>query len=278
MLLTLGDLVEDIAVELGGPIVVAADTPSLITRRRGGSAANVAVCAALGGAATRFVGQVGDDAIGRALTDEMAAAGVDVSCVRRRGSTGTIVALIDGRGERSMLTDRQACTTLDEPSPAWLDDIDVVHVPLYSFATEPIASTAHTVVRWAHDRSIAVSIDLSSTTVLDALGPTAAAALVDTIAPDIVLANADEAEAFGVAGPIGSAVTVVKHGGDPAVVYVSGATALTVACPQRFDGTDTTGAGDAFAAGFLTADWRHDPRAATLAGHASATRLLAARA
>lgn len=279
MLLTVGDLVEDIAVALGGPIRTAADTPSTITRRRGGSAANVAVAAATAGFDARFVGQVGDDAIGRALTDEMGAVGVDVGFVRRHGTTGTIVALVDASGERSMLTDRRACVALTDPTPDWLDGIDVVHVPLYSFAEGQLAETARTVVRWAHGRTVSVSVDLSSTTVLDALGRDAVAELLRAMAPAVVLANADEAAAFGVTGAIGDALTVVKHGADPTVIHRPQAPLdpVVVAPTERFDGIDTTGAGDAFAAGFLTATWRDDPAGAVAAGHRLAARLLAAR-
>ncbi|RLE21703.1 MAG: sugar kinase, partial [Actinobacteria bacterium] len=46
MLATLGDLVEDIVVRHDGPINDASDTIATITRRRGGSAANVASVAA----------------------------------------------------------------------------------------------------------------------------------------------------------------------------------------------------------------------------------------
>ena len=47
--------------------------------------------------------------------------------------------------------------------------------------------------------------------------------------------------------------------------------------PDPVIGADTTGAGDAFAAGFLVGPWRDDPDAATIAGHRSAARLLAGR-
>jgi sugar/nucleoside kinase (ribokinase family) len=44
------------------------------------------------------------------------------------------------------------------------------------------------------------------------------------------------------------------------------------------DVTDTTGAGDAFAAGVLTSvSWRTDPGAACALGHRAAARLLSSR-
>jgi sugar/nucleoside kinase (ribokinase family) len=274
MLLAVGDLVEDIAVELGGPINTAADTPARIRRRRGGSAANVAVAAARAGASVRFVGQVGDDAVGASLIAELAACGVDVGFVRRRGATGTIVAVVDVHGERSMLTDRRSCVALDAPSRAWLGGVTVVHLPLYSFNGGPIAATSRTLVEWSHELGLAVSIDLSSTTVLRQIGIDGARALVAAIDPDVVFANADEAAAFGITGTTGRALTIVKHGAAPAVVHRPGHAGTPVACEHRFDGVDTTGAGDAFAAGVLTSTWRTDPIAAVGAGHAAAAQLL----
>ena len=129
MLATLGDLVEDVIVRIDGPVNVASDTPARISRRRGGSAANVAVAAAGLGHPTRFLGQIGSDAIGSAMLAEMTAAGIDVAMVRRAGSTGMIVALVDASGERSMLTDRRACIDLSDPDPSWLDGVDILHVP-----------------------------------------------------------------------------------------------------------------------------------------------------
>ena len=97
VLATLGDLVEDVAIRVDDPVNVATDTAARIERRRGGSAANVAAMAAQLGHRSRFVGQVGVDAIGTALIADLAADGVDTSFVRRGGRTGTIAVLVDAR-------------------------------------------------------------------------------------------------------------------------------------------------------------------------------------
>ncbi len=60
MIVTLGDLVEDVVVELGGPVNVASDTDASIERRRGGSAANVA--AVVGGLGLAPGANIGSDA------------------------------------------------------------------------------------------------------------------------------------------------------------------------------------------------------------------------
>jgi sugar/nucleoside kinase (ribokinase family) len=280
MLAALGDLVEDVVVRLDGPVNVASDTPAHISRRRGGSAANVAVAAARLGRPARFLGQVGSDAIGSALLAEMTSDGVDVSMVRRAGSTGTIVALVDPAAERSMLTDRRACFDLSDPDPSWLEGVGILHVPLYSLAGGAVAATASTVIGWAHDRDVEVSIDLSSSAVMFDMGADRLRRLLADVDPDVVLANRDEAIALDIDGPIGRAVTIVKRGPDPAVVYSPLHDAVEVEGIAVADVGDTTGAGDAFAAGFLTHldGWRSDPIAACAAGHRCAAALLTSRA
>lgn len=273
MLATLGDLVEDVVVFVDDPVNVASDTAARIERRRGGSAANVAAVAAGLGHDARFLGQVGAEPIGAALLADLSASGVDTSFVRRAGRTATIAVLVDPTGERTMLTDRGACTDLDRPDPAWLDGVTTLHVPLYSLSGPPIATTASTVIGWAHDRGIDAAIDVSSVALLDDLGRDAVVELLGRLAPAVVFANGDEAEALDVDGPIAGAVTVVKRGARPAVLYAEGVRREVPAEPVDEVG-DTTGAGDAFAAGFLTADWRSDPVEACRIGHRTAAAVI----
>lgn len=270
MLGAIGDLIEDVVVHLRESVNVASDTAALIVHRRGGSAANVIAAACLAGGSARFIGQVGDDSTGRALTDALAATGADV-VVRRAGRSGTVVALLDMAGERTMLTDRGACTDLADPEPTWLDGLDTLHIPFYSLVGEPLASTATTLAHWAVERNIALSIDASSAAVLESVGPAVALEMIRSLRPTVVLANELEAATLGAAlnpDHLHGAVVVVKQGALPAIVLQSGQAPREVAANGLVNVTDTTGAGDAFAAGFLLAlAGAADPVAAARRGH-----------
>lgn len=278
MIVTLGDLVEDVVVRLAGPVNVASDTVARITRRRGGSAANVAAAASRLGVPARFVGQVGDDPIGAALVAELGRGGVDVTFVRRSGRTATIVVLVDETGERSMLVDEGSARSLVGAEPPWLDGASVLHLTLYSLVDEPIASTSRDLVALAHERSVPVSVDVSSVGVIEAVGAGPTLDLVASLRPAVVFANADEATALDLDGPLGPSAVIVKRGGEPCRVHVvDGPPAEVPAIPLAAP-VDTTGAGDAFAAGVLADPvWRSDLVSACRSGHRAAHALLTAR-
>ena len=134
------------------------------------------------GGRARFIGQVGDDATGRWLTEQLEAVGADVM-VRWRGRTGTIVVLVDPSGERTMLADRAACVELSDPDRTWLAGLHTLHVPYYSLVGEPLASTTATLAAWANEAGIRVSVDASSAALLEHDGPAEALARWSPPAP-----------------------------------------------------------------------------------------------
>lgn len=274
----IGDLVEDIVVRVAGPLNVASDTSATIMRRRGGSAANVAVSVVAIGGRARFIGRVGDDPVGSALIDEMISGGVDVR-VQRGGRSGTIVVIVGPDGERTMFPDRGACAELDAPDRAWLDGLAALHVPLYSLlgdGTTP--STTHALIGDAHDRGLLVTIDASSAGLIAGVGLAAVLEVLRAARPAILFANADEATVLGIAAPpVGVDVMIVKRGADPASVITADSTVDVSAIPLSAV-VDTTGAGDAFAAAFLVNYLRaYDLNGATIAAHAGAADLLRSR-
>lgn len=265
MLVVIGDLVADIIVLGGSGLERATDNPAEVRITRGGSAANVAAAAAPRHP-VRFIGRVGDDTIGRALVAELESAGAEAA-VQREGRTGAIVVLVDAAGERTMITDRGAAAELTAIDPRSLAGAEWVHAPLYGFA-EPASRKAVTDAAATASRAGAVvSLDLSSVATMRALGGAAVAAIVREVAPAVVFANEDEARAATELGlDFADAVTVVKCGGAPVRVTAAGELREVPVRPVD-DLLDSTGAGDAFAAGYITAALRgEDPFGSARAG------------
>jgi sugar/nucleoside kinase (ribokinase family) len=161
------------------------------------------------------------------------------------GRTGTVVSVSPDGATRSMLTDRGVGPQLaaGHLEPGWLDGCDWLHLPAYSLAAEPVAGAALAAAA-AVPR---LSVDLSSVAVLEDYGPARFRALLGRLSPAVVFGN--EAEAALIAGPDGTSLPgtdlVVKLG--PGGVRAGGR--VHPAAPA--DPVDPTGAGDAFAAGYL---------------------------
>ncbi len=273
MITCIGDLVEDVIVYADEGVRIGTDSPARVERHRGGSAANVAVAAAVLGGASRYAGNVGSDLLGDHLLAQLRAAGVDTS-VSRSGRTGSIVAIVSADGERSFLTDRGSADDLTVAPDGWLTATAVVHVPMYSLLADPLRATTVAMLAGARARGLTISLDASSTGAITDAGVTDARDLLRRLSPDHLFCNADEAELLGVAeGDRLAEMTIIKCGAEPTVV-LSQAGAANYPVAAVADVVDTTGAGDAFAAAFLVTMYQ---RAGSLQASIGAAHELAAR-
>ena len=296
--LVVGDVVDDISVQPLAEVTPASDTPATIRMAPGGSAANVAAWLGSLGVPTRFVGRVGADAVER-HSAALAGHGVDA---RLAGDpelpTATILLQLDEVGERTMFVDRGANARLspgDVPASAW-DGVTWLHLTGYTFFDEGTRSTALGLVAQARARGAGVSIDPSTVSFLRACGGAAFLDWVD--GADLAFPNLDEArvlvDARGpqidldlLAARFGGVVVTLGAMGAAFVGTLGGTEVREQLTAPRTSVVDTTGAGDAFCAGFLSV-WparragsgtvtAANVRAALEAGRATAERCIARR-
>jgi sugar/nucleoside kinase (ribokinase family) len=244
-IVSLGDLVLDVAVRVDSGIAHGADTPARVSVAPGGQGANVAAwVAALGGTA-RWLGKRASDVPGRLAAEALEGHGVELAGPVAPAGNGVIVALVERDGERSMFPDRGVATELepDELQPAWLA-CDHLHVSGYALLAEPVVRAAVRAIDLARAQRAQVSIDLSSWSAIRDRGPQRFRALVESLEPDVVFANEAEDEAFG--GQLEGVRWILKRGARGCSFEGDERQALAV--PEV---VDTTGAGDALASGWI---------------------------
>ena len=248
-LVCLGDLLLDVIVRLEEPLAhgLRADAQAVTQVGPGGQAANVAAWAAELGAEARFIGKRADDDAGRLAATGLAARAVEVVGPVVEGRNGVVVSLVSPDGDRTMASDRGVAPDLrpEELDPAWLADADHLHLSGYSLLRSPIDEAA---LR-AAELAPRVSVDLSSWSVIRAFGADRFRERLDELAPAVVFANEDEARLLDGAAP--EATWVLKRGADGVVVDGVAHAASPAAAVL-----DTTGAGDALAAGYLVGGLR----------------------
>jgi sugar/nucleoside kinase (ribokinase family) len=206
-----------------------------VAERPGGSGANTAIALASTGASVHMVGYLGDDEPGARLRAMLSAAGVDVRYVHDQdGHTSEVVILVEPSGERAI------CGT-------WSDLLPTIPVPVKHAVPGDVVYFA----AWHEE-------------FLPAMGRlTAGGVIVATVPPPTLelglpvgylIGSQDQYDGQdprrAVCGEEGAVrAVVVTHGADGLVVYDRDS---SIAYPaHQVAAVDTTGAGDAFAAGFL---------------------------
>ncbi len=228
----------------------------------GGSAANtVAGLAALGNACA-FIGQVAADQLGEVFAHDIRAAGIDYATAARAGDPPTARCLIfvSPDGQRTMNTFLGATRFLPESAldEAAIRASAILYCEGYLWDSDEPRAAIRRAIRIARAAGRKVAFTLSDSFVIDRHGDDFLS-LIEAGDIDILFANAGELAALtGTADfDAGAArlahklpVLVTTHGPDGASAYAYGEKASVAAEPAQV--LDTTGAGDLFAAGFLS--------------------------
>ncbi|MGA2529899.1 MAG: sugar kinase [Acidimicrobiales bacterium] len=261
VVVVIGDVINDIIVRPCASIAVGTDTPSDIERSAGGSGANQAAWLGALGTPVRFVGRAGaaDAGFHQSALERV---GVEASIARDDIlATGTIVVLVSSDGERSMFTDRGANLALasaDVPA-GLLEGARLLHLSGYQLFEPQTRSVLRRLWEDASRAGAATSVDPASVAGLRQVGP--GAFLEWTSGAQFAFPNLDEAQLLTGAEEPEEIVTVLlesygvvalKLGPAGALIASSDGRRIRVeAEPARI--VDSTGAGDAFCAGFLAA-------------------------
>ncbi|GAA5079102.1 sugar/nucleoside kinase (ribokinase family) [Thermocatellispora tengchongensis] len=262
-LLVIGDVVTDVVARHATAAGIAAgtDTEADIAVRPGGSGANTAAWAAHLGAEAHLLARVGYDTA-EWHRAELLRAGVRPHLrVDPATPTAVVIAMVDDRGERSMLTNRGASRML-EPRD-WVAgltrEVDLLHISAYVLFEERGRELARLAIAEADRHGVRISVDPASTGPLSRLGVDRF--LAETAPASLIVPNLDEARLLSGADDPERAAEVLSARYGTAVVKLGGLGALLARDGNMVAGVpavtveviDSTGAGDAFAAGYLTA-------------------------
>jgi adenosine kinase len=238
----------------------------------GGSAANTIIGAAALGCTAAFIGKVRDDALGTRFAHDIRAAKVAYATPPATDGAASARCLIfvTPDGQRTMNTFLGACQNLTEADvdPALVQDSGIVYLEGYLWdppAAKAAFVKASTIARGAARR---VALTLSDAFCVDRyrdefLG------LIHDGAVDILFANESELHSLYQSSDFDTAVAQLRSEGILAIVTRSekGSIVVTREAATPVPAypvpavVDTTGAGDLFAAGFLTGLSRGLPHA-----------------
>ncbi|MFC7735401.1 adenosine kinase [Roseomonas sp. GCM10028921] len=237
----------------------------------GGSAANTCAAAAMLGAKVGYLGKVADDAPGRVFAEDLKGLGIHFPTAPLKGGdpTARCLILVTPDGQRTMNTYLGACVTFGEA------DVDegavasaaVTYLEGYLFDPPAAQAAFRRASGIAHSAGRSVAITLSDSFCVGRHRT----AFLDFIAADadIVFANEDEALSLFEVGEVdaatqaflatGKLVALTRSEKGSRIITPAGEVIEVPAVPTTL--IDSTGAGDAYAAGFLAAHARGLPLA-----------------
>lgn len=224
----------------------------------GGSCANTIAALGLMGTTSIYCGQVGDDPLGELYTRKMLdSCGQHSLHVTPHSATGKCLSIIsEVDAERTMLTDLGAAVQM--PTLGEFADViassRILHLTGYLLLGDPMKSRALEAMAAAKAAGVPVSLDAADPFVVEAVGDAMREAIY---ASDIVFLNAEEAATLCGTTPE-AALEILAEKVDTVVVKLGSRGSLVSHMGKRYtagihrvEAIDTTGAGDAYAAGFL---------------------------
>jgi len=228
----------------------------------GGSAANTCAVAAGLGARVAYLGKVADDQLGGVFAHDIKAAGVHFPSLPLVGAapTARCLILVTPDAERTMNVYLGACVAFgpDDVDPALVADCAITYLEGYLFDPPSAQAAFRRAATAAREAGRQVALSLSDAFCVDRHR----AAFRDLVAGhvDILFANETEicalyeAENFADAAAAARndvALAALTRGGDGSLILRGDETVEVAAHPTQV--VDTTGAGDAYAAGFMAA-------------------------
>jgi sugar/nucleoside kinase (ribokinase family) len=258
--LSIGDLMLDVSVSVPGKRVDGLEIRSHIKSQGGGAAANVATWLSHYSTPTYLVSRVGDDSTGDVLLAELDRYGVEHTVSRVTGkSSGMVVVIIDSLGERTMYPDSGANSGLSPSDLPELDEFTFAYISGYCLANVDSRAGVLEIINRLRERKIPIIFDPSTVGIMSEVGVTTLQSWLPLF--DFLILNEEEAQFLtGESNSIhGLALllqtvpgVVIKRGSYGAIGQLRDSTVVNIpALPA--DLVDTTGAGDAFMAGFISA-------------------------
>jgi len=233
----------------------------------GGSAANTVAGIASLGLKAGFIGQLGDDQLGRIFTHDIRSLGVAFDTPSRTdvGATARCLIVVTPDAERTMSTFLGAAQMLEATAvdAARVAAAKILYLEGYLWDPEAPRAAMYAAMDAAHAAGTKVAFTLSDSFVVDRHRDDLNR-LLDEGRIDILFANEAELMQLAGAGDFDGAITTVAGRvpllvvtrSEKGAVAVRGDERVEVPAEPIVDLVDTTGAGDLFAAGFLAGEAR----------------------